>query len=63
MFYQVITEGDPHEIWAKGFWGEEGKAKAERQITEGYWHRHMYARDQHKKLVVVPERNEKEKTR
>lgn len=51
--YHVITEGQPNEIWAAGFYGDEGRDKAARQIAEGYWHRYMYAHDKHKTLVVV----------
>jgi hypothetical protein len=55
MEYKVITKGSPLEVWAAGFYGEHGKAKAEKRIAEGYWHRFMYEKDKHKELEVVPE--------
>lgn len=60
QFYKVITKGNPLEVWAKGFWGPDGKAKADKMIREGYWHRLMYAKDKHKELEVVPEKQERE---
>lgn len=53
MEYKVITKDNPNELWASGFYGEHGKAKAEKRIAEGYFHRHMYEADKHKTLVVV----------
>jgi hypothetical protein len=53
--YKVITEGAPNELWASGFHGEDGKARAEKKVAEGYWHRLMYEKDRHKTLIVVPE--------
>lgn len=50
--YKVVTQGAPLEVWAVGFWD---RAKAERMIAEGYFHRHMYERDKGKTLCVVPE--------
>jgi hypothetical protein len=55
MTYKVVTKGAPLEVWAMGFHGESGKARAEKLIAEGYWHRYMYAHDRHKTLEVVPE--------
>lgn len=52
--YKVITENSPNELWASGFYGDDGREKAQRMIREGYWHFHMFARDKHKRLVVVP---------
>jgi hypothetical protein len=52
--YKVVTEGAPNEIWASGFYGEDGRLKAQQRIDDGYWHRYMYLHDRHKTLVVVP---------
>ena len=54
MEYQVITKSNPNEVWASGFYGGRGKAKAEARVAGGYWHRHMYPADKHKELAVVP---------
>lgn len=54
--YKVVTEGAPNELWASGFYGEDGKAKAERMVAEGYWHRLMYEKDRAKILAVIPEK-------
>lgn len=54
--YKVVTQGAPNEVWASGFYGDYGKEKAERWVREGYWHRHMYPKDKHKTLIVVPEK-------
>lgn len=51
--YVVITEGLSHEVWGTGFYGEEGKQKAQNRIDEGYFHKHMYESDRHKKLIVT----------
>lgn len=55
--YKVITDGAPTELWASGFYGDEGRAKAEKMVSEGYWHKFMFDRDRHKTLAVVPVRN------
>ena len=55
MEYKVITKGNPLELWASGFYGDHGKAKAEKRVAEGYFHRRMYENDKHKELEVVPE--------
>jgi hypothetical protein len=55
MTYKVITKDNPLEVWARGFHGDYGKAKAERMIAEKYWHRLMYMQDRHKTLEIVPE--------
>lgn len=55
MNYKVVTQGDELCVWAAGFHGDEGKEKAERMISQGYWHRYMYDKDKHKTLIVVPE--------
>lgn len=52
--FKVVTEGSPNELWASGFYCDEGREKAQRMIDEGYWHRFMFAADKHKKLAVVP---------
>ena len=52
MTYKVITQGAPLEVWASGF---ADRAKAQRMVDEGYWHRYMYLKDRHKVLVVVEE--------
>ena len=54
--YKVVTEGAPTELWASGFYGEDGKAKAERMVAEVYWHRLMYEKDRAKILAVIPEK-------
>ena len=54
--YKVVTDGAPNELWALGFYGATGKAKAEQMVAEGYWHRRMYETDRHKRLIVVPAR-------
>mgnify|MGYP000367212571 CR=1 FL=1 len=55
MEYKVITKDKPLEVWASGFYGEEGAKRAQLMIRNGYWHRHMYPEDKAKVLVVVPE--------
>lgn len=54
--FKVVTDGSPNELWASGFYGEHGRAKAQRMVDEGYWHRFMYAKDKHKTLIVVEAR-------
>ena len=54
MEYQVITADNPHEVWARGFHYDIGKAKAETMVAEGYWKRFMYPKDRDKVLAVVP---------
>lgn len=51
--YKVVTDGAPDEVWAI-FDGERGRAKAEAQIADGYWHKLMKPEDRHKRLLVVP---------
>lgn len=51
--YKVVTEGAENEKWATGFYGENGKQKAQERIDEGYFHRYMYESDRNKKLIVV----------
>jgi hypothetical protein len=53
MEYKVVTEDSPNEVWATGFYGDYGKAKAEKIIDEGYFHKYMYESDKSKKLIVV----------
>jgi len=53
MEYKVITKGSPNEVWATGFYNEQGKQKAQERINEGYWHKLMYEADKSKKLIVV----------
>jgi hypothetical protein len=53
MEYKVVTEGSPNEVWARGFYGDYGKAKAQNKIDEGYFHQYMYEADKSKKLIVV----------
>ena len=55
MQYKVTTKGNALELWAMGFYGDHGKAKAEKRIADGYWHRFMCEKDKHKELEVVPE--------
>ncbi|MBA2525943.1 MAG: hypothetical protein H0V18_09205 [Pyrinomonadaceae bacterium] len=52
--FKVVTDGAPTELWASGFYGDEGKAKAERMVRAGYWHLYMLEKDKGKSLVVVP---------
>lgn len=52
--YKVVTDGAPLEVWATGFYGDPGKTKAQKRIDEGYFHRYMYEKDKHKKLIVIP---------
>lgn len=54
MEYKVITDGSPNEVWAEGFFGDQGRDKAQKRIDAGYWHRLMYPWDRCKKLIVVP---------
>jgi len=54
MEYKVVTECNQSELWATGFYGESGKAKAQKRIDEGYFHKHVYEEDKHKKLIVIP---------
>ncbi len=48
--YKVISKDYPNELWATGFFSKE---KAQKRIDEGYYHKNMYEKDKHKKLVVV----------
>ncbi len=48
--YKVVSECNRLEVWATGFYSKE---KAQQRINEGYFHRHMYEADKHKKLIVV----------
>jgi hypothetical protein len=31
MEYKVVTDGSPNEVWATGFYGDYGKAKAQKR--------------------------------
>ena len=53
MEYKVVTEGSPNEVWEIGFYGNYGKAEAQKRIDEGYFHKYMYESDKSKKLIVV----------
>lgn len=53
MYMIVSDPPDGHTPWAAGFYGGFGKAKTEQLIPEGYFHRHMYEADKHKKLIVI----------
>lgn len=53
MKYKVVTEGKPNEVWATGFYGDNGKSKAQKKIDEGYFHKYMYQSDKIKNLIVV----------
>ena len=53
--YKVVSECCHLEVWATGFYGEQGRKKAQGMIDEGYFHRFMYEADKHKKLIVVSE--------
>ena len=48
--YKVMSKDYPNELWATGFYSKE---KAQKRIDDGYYHKHMYEIDKHKKLVVV----------
>ena len=48
--YKVVSKDHPNELWASGFFSKE---KAQKRIDERYWHKRMYERDKHKKLIVV----------
>lgn len=53
MEYKVVTEGASNEVWATGFYGDYGKAKAQKRIDEGYFHKNMYEADKSKNLIVM----------
>jgi hypothetical protein len=53
MEYEVVTEGNPNEVWATGFQGESGKEKAQKLVDNGYFHLYMYKTDKDKKLIVI----------
>ena len=36
MEYKVITQGQPLEVWARGYYNDYGRAKAEKLVAEGY---------------------------
>jgi hypothetical protein len=55
MKYKVVTEDNHNEVWARGFYGEAGKIKAEQKIKEGYFHKFMFPIDKHKTLIVIPD--------
>ena len=48
--YKVVSECDNKEVWTTGFYSKE---KAQKRIDEGYFHKHMYECDKHKKLIVI----------
>ena len=48
--YKVVTQYNQNEVWASGFYDKE---KAQKKIDEGYFHRYMYEKDKHKKLIVI----------
>lgn len=54
MEYEVRAEHDPLWLQATGFYGEHGKAKAQRLIDEGYFNRYLYEKDKDTKFIVVP---------
>ncbi len=41
MEYEVRATNYPNFLMATGFYGDYGKAKAQRMIDEGYFHRHI----------------------
>lgn len=41
MEYEVRATNYPNLLMAAGFYGEDGKVKAQKMIDEGYFHRHI----------------------
>jgi hypothetical protein len=41
MEYEVIVTNYPNFLMSAGFYGEQGKAKAQKMIDEGYFHKHI----------------------
>ena len=50
--YKIVSECNINEVWAIGYYSRE---KAQAKIDEGYFHKMMYPRDRHKKLIVIPQ--------
>lgn len=51
--YKVVTKRSENEVWASGFFGKQGKAKAQKRINKGYFHKYMYEKDKSKSLIIV----------
>lgn len=41
MEYEVRATNYPNFLMASGFYGEQGKAKAQGLINDGYFHKHI----------------------
>ena len=50
--YKIVSECNINEVWAIGYYSRE---KAQAKIDEGYFHKFMYSRDKHKKLIGIPQ--------
>ena len=54
MEYQVVSEENHNEVWARGFYNNAGKERAQTRVNAGYFHKFTYEKDKHKKLIVIP---------
>lgn len=59
MEYEVIASNIPNFLMAVGFYGEAGKAKAQKMIDEGYFNRHLMPEFKHATFIVVPAKNKR----
>lgn len=48
--YKIVSEDNHNEVWASGFYD---KKNAQKRIDSGEFHKHMYKKDKHKKLILV----------
>lgn len=54
MEYHVIASNYKHFTMATGFYGEQGKNKAQRLIDEGYFNRYLMPEIKDALFIVVP---------
>lgn len=59
MEYHVIASNYDHFTMATGFYGDAGKAKAQRLIDEGYFNRHLMPEFKDATFIVVPKSSSK----
>lgn len=56
MEYEVRATNYPNFLMAAGFYGEYGRAKAQKMIDEGYFHKHIMPEYKDAIFEVVPKR-------
>jgi hypothetical protein len=59
MEYEVRSSNYPNFLMATGYYGEQGKAKAQRLIDEGYFNKHLMPEFKDAIFIVVQKKNNK----